>query len=148
MASGVAALGLACTLAPFGIIGGLSVNKTLKYRPQHWISWVLVMVGTGLLLTLRVDTPEAHLIGFEVIFAAGLGALSTVTYFPVLAPIPVTANAQALAFYSFLRTFAQVSQNDQSVYRMKSLKAETYVFPALKGLGRHHRWYNPPESAP
>lgn len=110
MASGVAALGLACTLAPFGIIGGLSVNKTLKYRPQHWISWGLVIVGVGLLLTLHVDSPEAHLIGFEVIFAAGLGALSTATYFPVLAPIPVTANAQALAFYSFLRTFAQVGQ--------------------------------------
>ena len=38
----------------------------------------------------------------------GIGALYTTTYFPVLAPLPVTRAAPALAFYNFSRTFAQV----------------------------------------
>lgn len=92
-----------------GVISGISVNKTLKYRPQLWLSWALIMIAMGLMTTLDANTPERHVIGYEILLSTGLGILTTTTYFPVLAPLPVTANAHALAFFIFLRNFAQVS---------------------------------------
>lgn len=84
--AGVDQLGVALVLAPSGIISGASVNKTQKYRPQLWLSWILLTLGTGLLSTLNEDTPKGHAIGFEVLVAVGIGILTTTTYFPVLAP--------------------------------------------------------------
>lgn len=108
IAAGVDQLGVALVLAPFGIISGVSVNKTRKYRPQLWISWVFLIIGTGLLTTLHEDSSRGRAIGFEIMAGMGMGILTTTTYFPVLAPLPVSENALALAFFMFLRNFAQV----------------------------------------
>ncbi|OBZ76995.1 putative transporter C3H1.06c [Grifola frondosa] len=106
--AGVDQLAVALVLAPVGIISGVSVNVTHKYRPQLWVSWVFVILGTGLLITLGADTLRGHAIGYLVICAIGLGILVTTTYFPVLAPLPVSQHALALSFFMFLRNFAQV----------------------------------------
>ena len=108
IASGVDTFGLAFSLAPSGIVAGLSVAASHRYRPQLWLAWALVMLGAGLLSTLHADSARARAIGFQVVAGAGLGILSTTTYFPVLAPLPVGANAKALAFFTFCRNFAQV----------------------------------------
>jgi hypothetical protein len=84
--AGVEELALALVVGPVGIISGLSVNKTQKYRPQLWISWVFLLVGTGLLSMLKVDSTRGESVGFMIIAAIGLGLLATTTYFPVLAP--------------------------------------------------------------
>jgi hypothetical protein len=106
--AGVDQLGLALLLAPSGMVSGILVKKTQKYRPQLWISWVLLTIGTGLLSTLDERSHKRNAIGFEVIAAVGLGILTTTTYFPVLAPLQVTQNGPALAYFMFLRNFAQV----------------------------------------
>ncbi|KAL0954049.1 hypothetical protein HGRIS_005201 [Hohenbuehelia grisea] len=108
VASGVDTFGIAFSLAPSGIIAGISVATTKQYRPQLWLSWALVMIGCGLLSTLHADSPRANAIGYQIIVGAGLGILSTTTYFPVLAPLHVSSNAAALATFTFLRNFAQV----------------------------------------
>ena len=66
-------------------------------------------MGLALYTTLKVDTPTAKAIGFEIITGAGLGAIYVVTQFPVLAPIPVDMAPAALVFFTFLRNFAFVS---------------------------------------
>jgi len=66
------------------------------------------MVGTGLLITLDADTPLGHAIGFLVPCALGCGLLAFSTYFPVLAPLHVSQNGLAIAFFMFLRNFALV----------------------------------------
>ena len=86
IATGVDLFGLALTLAPVGIISGVSVAISHQYRPQLWLSWVLVMIGAGLLSTITADSPRMTVIGYEIVLAAGLGILSMTTYFPVLAP--------------------------------------------------------------
>ncbi|KAH9936927.1 iron permease [Amylocystis lapponica] len=106
--AGVDQLSVALVTAPVGIISGVSVNKTQRYRPQLWASWVFLIVGTGLLISVEADTPKGHAIGYLILAGIGLGILVTTTYFPVLAPLDVSHNAPALAFFMFLRNFAQV----------------------------------------
>ncbi|TFY63949.1 hypothetical protein EVJ58_g2941 [Rhodofomes roseus] len=64
--------------------------------------------GTGLLITLDADTPLGHTIGFIAPCALGCGLLAFSTYFPVLAPLHVSQNGLAIAFFMFLRNFAMV----------------------------------------
>ncbi|KAF9063471.1 Mfs1.2 [Rhodocollybia butyracea] len=106
--SGILLLGLAVMIGPAVIVGGISVKVTQKYRPQLWIAWGLVMVGTGALTTTQADSPTALVVGIPVIAGAGAGVLYAVTCFPVLAPLPVTSNAHAIAFFAFCRAFAGV----------------------------------------
>ena len=109
IATGVDTFGVAFTLAPAGIISGVTVAISHQYRPQLWLSWALVMIGTGLLSTITADSSRTTVIGYEIIIGTGLGILSSTTYFPVLSPLPVLANAKALAFFTFCRNFSQVS---------------------------------------
>ncbi|KZP08866.1 iron permease [Athelia psychrophila] len=108
IATGIDAFGLALTLAPSGIVVGATVAASKRYRPQMWMAWCLLLVGTGLLSILEVDTSRGTSIGIQVISGVGLGLLITTTLFPVLAPLPVSANANAVAFLIFMRSFGQV----------------------------------------
>ncbi|KAH7104831.1 MFS multidrug transporter [Auriculariales sp. MPI-PUGE-AT-0066] len=101
-------LGLSCTVGPFGIVAGVSVAVIKKYRPTILFGWALAVTSMVLYMQLKVETKLSTLIGYEVVFGLGVGALYTTTYFPVLAPLPVSANARALAFFNFCRCFAQV----------------------------------------
>ncbi|KAK7442238.1 hypothetical protein VKT23_016208 [Stygiomarasmius scandens] len=106
--SGVDVFGISLVVAPFGIIAGILVAKFQRYRPQMWISWALIMIGMGCMSTLRAETTLSTTIGFQVLPGVGLGILVITTYFPVLAPLPVSANAQALAFFMFCRSFGSI----------------------------------------
>lgn len=82
----------------------------------------------------------------------GMGILTTTTYFPVLAPrksrphiivqyadclsVPVSENALALAFFMFLRNFAQVL----FPFALHRVHAATDM-RLLVGMGRYDRWY-------
>lgn len=96
-----------------------------KYRPVLFMGWALMIVGLGLLSLLKSGSSTGLWVGFQIIAAAGSGLLvrtssiflslvvlnheQWVTFtFPILAPHSVTLSARALAFYSFLRTFAMV----------------------------------------
>ncbi|KAH9918458.1 iron permease [Fomitopsis serialis] len=106
--SGVDALSFSLVIAPIGLLGGAFVNRTGGYRVPLWTAWIILMVGTGLLITLDADTPLGHTIGFLVPCALGCGLLAFSTYFPVLAPLHVSQNGLAIAFFMFLRNFAMV----------------------------------------
>jgi hypothetical protein len=104
--------GIAFSIIPTGVISGLSIAKTKHYRPQLWLSWALILIGLGLLSTNKVNTSRGFPIGFQVIVGAGAGILMTSTYFPVLAPLPVSENAQAISLFMFCRNFGQVGGTD------------------------------------
>lgn len=107
--SGLDLFGLALSLSPISIIGGVAVTVTKRYRPVLWIGWTLTVVCLGLVYTLEAKTALATSIGFGVLSGASMGTAYTGTFFPVLAPLPVEANALAISFGAFLRTFGQVS---------------------------------------
>lgn len=93
---------------PFGLIGGVSVAKSGKYRPQLFLAWLSLVAAGAALVTLDADSSRGKYIGYQVIIGLGLGILMTTAFFPVLAPLPVNLNANALAFFMFVRFFSQV----------------------------------------
>lgn len=96
-------------IGPSVVLGGASVTITKAYRPQLWLGWVMLTVAMGCLSTVKWDTRIATPIGLSALTQCGAGILQAATYFPVLAPLPVSENARALAFFAFCRTFAGVS---------------------------------------
>ncbi|TFY53267.1 hypothetical protein EVJ58_g9541, partial [Rhodofomes roseus] len=93
IASGVDTFGLAFTVAPFSIITGVIITITKRYRPPIWLGWSLLMLGQGLLSTVKADTSRATSIGYQVLIGSGIGLVFTSAYFPILSPLPVSANA-------------------------------------------------------
>ncbi|KAK0205831.1 iron permease [Desarmillaria ectypa] len=106
--SGVQLFGLALPGPTFAVIAGISVKVTQRYRPQIWFGWITEIVGMGLLGSTSSTTAVGTVIGFEIIAGAGFGVVFSSLYFPVLAPLPISSNAHALAFFSFVRVFAQI----------------------------------------
>ena len=106
--SGVDLFGVSQTTMPFGVISGISIAKSGRYRPQLWFAWVMCVVGSALLSSLNVDSSRSQYIGYQIFMGIGMGILMTSTVFPVLSPIPVKLNANALGFYMFFRYLSQV----------------------------------------
>jgi len=106
--SGVDIFGIAFSTAPFSILAGISISVTKRYRPQIWFGWAMTILSVGLLSTLTEDSSRGKSIGFQAIAGTGIGIMFSASYFPVLAPLPVTANAHALSYFVFLRNFSQV----------------------------------------
>ena len=107
--TGVDFLGLSLALGPAVVFSGVSIGITKVYRPQIFIGWAVLTVAVGVLSTLKADTPIPEVVGLPILLGVGIGMLQSATYFPVLAPLPVSENAHALAFFAFCRSFAGVS---------------------------------------
>lgn len=77
----------------------------MQYIPPTDVVW-LVQVS---LRDLNENSSRAQAYGFEVLRGVGGGILFVTAYFPVLAPIHVEQSATALAFFTFVRGFAQLT---------------------------------------
>lgn len=73
--SGVELLGYALSVAPFTVIGGISVTLTKRYRPQIWTAWILFVVGMIILTTVGADTSTGRPIGATVLLGIASGIL-------------------------------------------------------------------------
>ncbi|KAJ3871631.1 major facilitator superfamily domain-containing protein [Lentinula edodes] len=107
-AAGVDGFGLSYTISPSCLLAGIIVQKTARYRQPMWIGWALMIMGSALLGTLDEDSSRATCYGFQALVGIGMGIIYVTAYFPVLAPIPVSQSAPALAFFTFLRNFALI----------------------------------------
>ncbi|KAI5117064.1 hypothetical protein M0805_006786 [Coniferiporia weirii] len=106
--SGTTIFALGFSVAPISVLAGLSVQFTGRYRPQLWAGWALAVPALALLGTTGVDTPLSRVVGYQVLAGVGFGAVFSGSYFPVLAAVPVTSVAHAVALFSFLRQFGQI----------------------------------------
>ena len=106
--SGVEMFGLSFSIPMCAIITGISVEIFNKYRPQNYVGWILTVAGFVLLSLLTPKSGAAEYIGFQIPLGAGLGILWIGTQYPILAPLPFANSAYALAFFIFVRSFAQV----------------------------------------
>ncbi|KAI0656186.1 iron permease [Cubamyces menziesii] len=105
--SGIEMFGLSFSIPMFAIITGISVEIFNKYRPQNYVGWILTVAGFVLLSLLTPKSGAAEYIGFQIPLGAGLGILWIGTQYPILAPLPFANSAYALAFFIFVRSFAQ-----------------------------------------
>lgn len=101
--------GVAFTIPPFAIIMGVSAQVLNRYRPQNYLGWMITIAGFGLLSTLNEDSSITTIVGYQIFLGIGVGIIWIGTQFPILAPLPFSNNAHALAFFTFTRVFAQVS---------------------------------------
>ncbi|KAH9858981.1 iron permease [Lenzites betulinus] len=107
LGSGVDMVVFCVTIPIFAIVGGLSVQVVNKYRPQNYIGWAFMVAGFGILSLLDERSSRAMYIGCQIPLAIGLGIVWVSTQFPILAPLPFSNSAHALAFFTFFRCLAQ-----------------------------------------
>ncbi|OCH84114.1 Mfs1.1 protein [Obba rivulosa] len=105
--SGVDMLATALVVAPFALICGAMVQVLNKYRAANVTGWTLTIIGFGLLTLLKSTSSIGQWVGYQFVAAAGTGMIFAGTVFPILAPLPVSRTAAALAFFAFMRAFAQ-----------------------------------------
>ncbi|EMD39201.1 hypothetical protein CERSUDRAFT_112880 [Gelatoporia subvermispora B] len=105
--SGVDMLATALVVAPFALVCGAMVQIMKKYRPANATGWLLTIIGFGLLTLLKATSNIGQWVGYQLVAAAGTGMIFAGTVFPILAPLPVSRTAAALAFFAFMRAFAQ-----------------------------------------
>ncbi|EPE05429.1 mfs transporter [Ophiostoma piceae UAMH 11346] len=105
--SAVAILPETLTVAPAAGAVGVIAGMTGHYRWSLWVGWFLTTLGSGLLLLLKPDTSVAAWIWLNVPVGLGTGMLFPAMGLSVQAACEPVLNAQASAFYSFLRTFGQ-----------------------------------------
>ncbi|KZV67239.1 iron permease [Peniophora sp. CONT] len=105
--SGVDFLGMMAFITPSCMIVGASVQIFNCYRPQNYVGWGLIVVGFGVLTLLDSDSSKATYIGCQIILGIGLGIIWISTQFAILAPLPFSNNAHALAFFTFVRSLSQ-----------------------------------------
>lgn len=94
-------LGLNAVVGPVMLLTGATIAATGRYRPVLWLGWAGDAAAMGAMTTLRA-------VAFTALVSAASGLVYPATYFPVLAPLPVAANARALAFFVFCRSLAGV----------------------------------------
>jgi hypothetical protein len=107
--AGVDMFGLSLSYSLVSLATGLVLKKTGKYVLPTFIGWVLTVVGAGLLTTLHANSSVSKSIVFQVTIGGGIGVAYVVLVFPILAPIPVTQTAPAMALYVFSRNFGYVN---------------------------------------
>ncbi|KAA1472296.1 MFS multidrug transporter [Dentipellis sp. KUC8613] len=105
--SGVDGLTMALVIAPAAMVAGIMVQTMKRYIPANVLGWVLTIIGFGLLTLLKSDTSTGKWVGYIIVVSAGSGLIYAATIFPILAPLPVERTAASLAFFAFVRAFAQ-----------------------------------------
>ncbi|KAI9442690.1 Mfs1.2 [Lactarius indigo] len=106
--AGVDLFGLSYSISLIAVIAGVAVKKTGKYLAPTYIGWALMVVGAGLLTTLRADSSIAKSVGLQLVIGGGVGIIYVVSLFPILASVPVTQSAPTMALYVFSRNFGYI----------------------------------------
>ncbi|BGP33571.1 hypothetical protein JCM10296v2_005375 [Rhodotorula toruloides] len=104
------------TIAPLAILTGASVTILGKYKAQNVLAWAFMVLGFGLMTLLKWDSKTGMWAGFAhlrrarnpILFGIGAGGLYAGLNFPVLAPIAVSQQPLAMAFFGFIRSLGQV----------------------------------------
>ncbi|KAL5089079.1 hypothetical protein Trisim1_005936 [Trichoderma cf. simile WF8] len=99
---------IATTTAPAGIISGVMITKTGRYRRWHYIGFSLMAIGCGLFTLLDEHSSTGRWVGFQIIFGFGCGFVFTSCLPAILASLPESEVALATATWTFLRNLGSI----------------------------------------
>ncbi|KAI9667764.1 MAG: hypothetical protein M1821_000581 [Bathelium mastoideum] len=102
--SGINTLPAAIPLVPFGILGGIMIAKTGRYKLNQMVGFVLAAVGIGCFPVLDRNSSTATWAILQIIFAAGAGFILTATMPAIQAPLPESDVASATAAWGFVQS--------------------------------------------
>ncbi|KAJ5520953.1 Major facilitator superfamily domain general substrate transporter, partial [Penicillium fimorum] len=105
--SGVALFPETFTVAPSGMVAGVLITVTGRYRWAIWIGWAFSTVGLGLMCLIKVDTSMLGWIFLNIVPGLGLGILFPSLGYAVQASTDPENLAIAVAMFSFFRALGQ-----------------------------------------
>lgn len=101
--SGVLLLPVTLSTAAMGVVSGVVINSTGRYREIIWTGMALLTVGTGLYLLLDTSTSVAKIVGFQIIGGVGSGCLFHPPLIAIQALVRQQDTASATATQGFIR---------------------------------------------
>lgn len=106
--SGVALLPTVLLSVVTGIVAGVILTKTGRYRPLHIASFALITLGFGLFTRFNASTSRAEWIIVQCIPAIGLGTMMTANLPAVQADLPESDTALATGAFAFMRAYGSI----------------------------------------
>ncbi|KAJ5969144.1 hypothetical protein N7501_005392 [Penicillium viridicatum] len=103
--SGLYVLPITAAIAPFGIITGVIIAMTGKYRVFHFLGYIFLTTASGLFSLLDSHSPARDWAGFQILFGAGSGMIFSSTLPPIQASLPESDVATATSTWAFMRSF-------------------------------------------
>ncbi|RDW83574.1 MDR family MFS transporter [Aspergillus mulundensis] len=102
----------------FAVTAGALVQRFGYYLPPIVLGTALMTVGSGLLSTIGISTPEHDLIGFQIIFGAGIGLSVSIPFItiPHLIPRPKIPTAMAIVVFSQFLGGAVMLSASQTIF--------------------------------
>ena len=120
------------TIAPAGIVGGVLITKTGRYRWATWLGWALATTGLGLFCIIKVSTSIPGWIFLNLVSGLGLGLLFPSVASAVQASVDPKDVPMALAMFSFFRSVGQaIGVAIGGVIFQNRLVANLQTYPAL-----------------
>ncbi|TEY16571.1 hypothetical protein BOTCAL_2365g00010 [Botryotinia calthae] len=106
--SGVNFLPFAIGTLVFATMSGILLSKLGAYRPLHAAAFALSAVDFGLFTLLDGSTSKVAWVFFQLIASAGSGMILSILLPAIMAGLPESDVASALAAYNFVRTFGYI----------------------------------------
>jgi EmrB/QacA subfamily drug resistance transporter len=145
--SGVLLVPLIVTTAAFGVLTGILIHRTGKYRELIWAGTLLLTAGYGAFVSFVPETSIGMIIGIQLIAGAGSGLLFEPSLVALQAFSSQDDVATATSTFSFVRSLSLavsiilggvVFQNSMDI-RTSSLEARGLLSPELaEKLGGRH----------
>jgi hypothetical protein len=104
--SGLLLLPFIVTGAILGVLAGVSIHRTGRFREIMWIGSFLLTLGFGLFISFDAYTSTAKTVGFLMIGGAGSGILFEAPLIAVQSQVDQQDVASATATLSFIRNIA------------------------------------------
>ncbi|KAJ5928661.1 Efflux pump dotC [Penicillium verhagenii] len=106
MRSGVLILPLVLAEALSGIVTGLVIHRTGRYRELIWMGLVLMTIGNGLFIRLGPSSSLGEIVGYQLISGYGAGLLFQTPIIALQAMVSQEDTATATATLGFIRNMA------------------------------------------
>lgn len=106
--SGLQILATVLSILPAAGIGGGLMTKLGIYKPIHYVSWAVTLIGLGLFTLLDRNSSTGDWVGFQIVYSMGAGMLVPTLLPALLAPLSESDTALATATWSFVRSFGMV----------------------------------------
>nr|A0A8F4NV97.1 RecName: Full=MFS-type transporter pydD; AltName: Full=Pyrrocidines biosynthesis cluster protein D [Acremonium sp.]QXF14603.1 PydD [Acremonium sp.] len=134
--SGVQILATILAILPAAGIGGFLMTKMGRYKPIHYASWAVTLIGLGLFSLLDSGSSTGAWVGFQIVYSMGAGMLVPTLLPALLAPLSESDTALGAATWSFVRSFGMVwgTAIPAAVFNTRSdqLAPELINSPALR----------------
>ncbi|KAF3034461.1 hypothetical protein E8E11_003749 [Didymella keratinophila] len=104
--SGVLFLPLIVTGAIFGVVCGVIIHRTGRFREIMWVGSAFMCLGFGLFVSFDANTTTAHAVGFQMVAGFGQGILFEAPLIAIQSQVKQEDVATATATMAFVRNIA------------------------------------------